>query len=379
MPKPLKLVAANDAFAALVAIAEVIDGKQALFITPPELNGLMPEVHGLPTEVDDSVAVIVESSGSTGVPKRIQLSTAALLSSARASQVRLGGPGQWLLALPINFIAGLQVLVRSHLADTQPVLMNTSVPFTAEGFSRASSLMSGERRYTSLVPTQLERLFEATRSDDFLLEQLKRFDAILVGGQAANAATVSQLRAAGVNLVLTYGMTETAGGCVYDGLPLDGVEVTLGERGLITLAGPMVLHGAITTNDLGEFDSEGRLVVLGRADRVINSGGIKLSLDLVEQWAKSQPGVRDAVALPLENPQYGDTFICWLVVFDPERHHLDTEKAVKELGLPAKFAVWAGLDEVPLLSNGKPDYQSLAEHFASYQNHLREARARGEI
>jgi len=162
-------------------------------------------------------------------------------------------------------------------------------------------------------------------------------------------------------------------------VPLDGVDVTLGERGLITLTGPMVVGGSVTSNDLGELDADGRLVVLGRADRVINSGGIKLSLDLVEQWAKSQPGVRDAVSLPISNPQYGETFICWMVVFDPERHHLDADKAVVELGLPARFAVWATTEEIPMLGNGKPDYQGLAENFAAYQNQLREARARGEI
>ena len=379
MPIPLKLIAANDPFAALVALADVLDGKQALFVTPPEVNGLMPEVHGLPPEVDDHYAAIVESSGSTGVPKRIGLTVENLLSSARATQARLGGPGQWLLALPINYIAGLQVLVRSHLADTQPILMNSSVPFSAEGFGRASSLMTGERRFTSLVPTQLERLAEAVGQDDFLLGQLRSFDAILVGGQAANPATVGRLRELGVKVVVTYGMTETSGGCVYDGVPLDGVEVSLGERGLITLSGPMVVGGSVTTNDLGEIDADGRLSVLGRADRVINSGGIKLSLDLVEQWAKSQPGVRDAVSLPISNPQFGETFICWMVVFDPERHNLDADKAVAELGLPARFAVWATTEEIPLLGNGKPDYQGLAENFAAYQNQLREARARGEI
>jgi O-succinylbenzoic acid--CoA ligase len=379
MPIPLKLIAANDPFVALVALADVLDGKQALFITPPEVNGLMPEVNGLPPEVDDHYAAIVESSGSTGVPKRIGLTVENLLSSARATQVRLGGPGQWLLALPINYIAGFQVLVRSHLADTQPILMNTSVPFSAEGFGRASSLMTGERRFTSLVPTQLERLAEAVKQDDFLLGQLRSFDAVLVGGQAANPATVGRLRELGVKVVVTYGMTETSGGCVYDGVPLDGVEVTLGERGLITLSGPMVVGGSVTTNDLGELDADGSLSVLGRADRVINSGGIKLSLDLVEQWAKSQPGVRDAVSLPISNPQFGETFICWMVVFDPERHNLDAEKAVAELGLPSRFAVWATTEEIPLLGNGKPDYQGLAENFAAYQNQLREARARGEI
>ena len=109
MTKPLKLVAANDPFSALIAVADALAGKVALFVTPPELNGLMPEVHGLPDSVDDSVAFIVETSGSTGTPKRVELSVAAALASAHASAKRLGGSGRWLLGLPINYVAGLNV------------------------------------------------------------------------------------------------------------------------------------------------------------------------------------------------------------------------------------------------------------------------------
>ena len=148
----------------------------------------------------------------------------------------------------------------------------------------------------------------------------------------------------------------------------------------LLFAGPMVVGGSVTTNDLGELDADGRLSVLGRADRVINSGGIKLSLDLVEQWAKSQPGVRDAVALPISNPQYGETFICWMVVFDPERHNLDGRQGGSRTRVAGKVCGSGQPPKrFPLLGNGKPDYQSLAESFAAYPDHLREARARGEI
>ena len=127
MTKQLKLVAANDPFSALLAVADALAGKLALFVTPPETNGLMPEVHGLPDTVDNSVAFIVETSGSTGTPKRVELSNEAALASAHSSAARLGGEGQWLLALPINYIAGLNVLIRSAVAETQPVMLNTSV------------------------------------------------------------------------------------------------------------------------------------------------------------------------------------------------------------------------------------------------------------
>lgn len=382
MTKPLKIVAANDTVSVLLALGEVLAGKQALFVTAPEVNGLMPEVHGLPDQVADDVALIVESSGSTGRPKRIELSTDALLASARASLQRLGGNGQWLLALPANYIAGAQVLIRSLVADTQPVLMNTGVSFTAEAFVRAASLMTGERRYTSVVPTQLNLLAAAAGGDDSVLAALRRFDAILVGGQAPSASTVSFLRELGVNLVVTYGMTETAGGCVYDGLPLDGVEVRIGDTGEIMVGGATLANGIdgwFATADSGQIDESGRLKVLGRRDRVINSGAVKLSLDYVEEWARTQPGVRDAVSLPLQHPKFGDSFICWVVVDDIEAVEIDHNLASVELGLAARTAIWANLPAMPTLPNGKPDLQELQRSFLEHQKQQRDLRDRGEI
>ncbi|MEN9607253.1 MAG: hypothetical protein RL605_1081 [Actinomycetota bacterium] len=367
MTRPLKLVAANDTFAALLAVGEVLAGRQALFVTAPEVNGLMPEVHGLPSDVDDSVAVIVESSGSTGTPKRIELSTEALVASATAAHNRLGGPGQWLLALPINFVAGLNVLVRSLVAETQPILMNATLPFTADGFARAASLMTGERRYTSLVPTQLERLARELPFNDFLLAQLRRFDAILVGGQAVNPATLRDLRAAGVNVVETYGMTETCGGCVYDGKALDGVAVRLADDGSIVIAGPTLCNsaaesGEFVTSDRGEFDADGRLLVLGRADRVIASGGIKLSLDRVEQFAATVVGVTEVAATALADPEWGQR-VGIAYVGSPEVADSIAQSLAETLGPAGKPVRVIRVDKLPKLASGKPDLIATANLF----------------
>ena len=222
--KKLRVCGANDTFGALNLILDVLEGNCAGFISAPEVNGVLPEV-SLPEEVADDVGLIVESSGSTGSPKQIELSVAALRHSATASLARLGGPGQWLLALTPQFIAGVNVLTRSVLSDSQPVIMNTQVPFTTEAFVRGASLMEGERRYTSLVPAQLQRIAAEVDSDAFLFSTLRKFDAILVGGQAADFALVESLRAKGINIILSYGMAETCGGCVYDGVALDGVAI----------------------------------------------------------------------------------------------------------------------------------------------------------
>ncbi len=380
--KPLKVVSANDVVSATIALADVLAEKQAVFVSPPEINGVRPVVEGLPETVDEQVGLIVESSGSTGVPKRIELKTKSILASAQLSLEALGGPGQWLLALPINYIAGLMVLVRSLVGETQPVVMNQAVGFTPEGFARASSLMTGERRYTSLVPTQLNRLAAAAGSDDFVLAQLRRFDAILVGGQAPSRATVELLRELGVKIVETYGMTETCGGCVYDGVPLAGVGVAIMDDGRIAIGGPTIgVPGTsrFVTSDIGEITEDKRLRILGRADRVINSGGIKLALDAVEDWARTQPGILDAAAIAVSNPEFGDSFVCWVSNVPGSSEIINTDAAIAALGLAARTAFWANIEEIPALSNGKPDLQLLRENFIKFQNDVRERRERGEI
>jgi O-succinylbenzoic acid--CoA ligase len=323
----------------------------------------------LPDEVDGAVALIVESSGSSGVPKLIEVDLAPLLASARASLEAIGGPGQWLLALPVNFIAGIQVLVRSILADTQPVMLNPSVAFTPIGFARAASLMTGTRRYSSVVPAQLNRLAAAAVSDDFVLKQLRSFDAILVGGQAPDAASLERLRSLGVRLIVTYGMTETCGGCVYDGVALPGVTLEISPEGLIAIGGETLANGSfkpqLLTNDLGQIHADARLTVLGRADRVINSGGLKLSLDAVEDWARAQPGISDAAAVAIESSVFGQSFVCWVELTNSARESLgmaspvDRQAAVIGLGKAASGASWIEIDSLPRLQNSKPDLQNL--------------------
>ena len=374
MSKPLKVLPSNDPVAALLALGEALENRVAIHLCDHEHNNL-------PGGVGDDVALLVESSGSTGMPKMFELSAAAVLASAKATQEALGGPGQWLLCLPITYIAGIQVLVRSLLADTQPVLTNTSMPFTAEGFARAASLMTGQRRYTSLVPAQLGRLASAAGSDDFVLEQLRKFDAILVGGQAPNPNMVTLLRNLGVNVVITYGSTETAGGCVYNGVALKGVGVGLLEDGRIEISGPTLangIEGEWHSNDLGAFDDQGRLVVLGRADRVIISGGLKLSLDWVEQWVSAHQQVKDVVVLPLEHPQFGQSFLAYVVYRGEDVNPINPDDAVKQFGPAATTAVWAALPEIPMLQNGKPDLESLRRNFMEFQEQMRQGNVEEE-
>ncbi len=357
--KNLKVVPANDTFGALNLMLEVLEGSCAGFISAPEVNGVAPELD-MPSEVDDSIGLIVESSGSTGSPKQIELSVDALKASAEASLARLGGPGQWLMALSPQFIAGANVLIRSVISDTQPVIMNTQVPFTTEAFVRGASLLDGPRRYTSVVPAQLQRIAAEIDSDAFLFSTLRKFDAILVGGQAADFALVEGLRAKGLNIVLSYGMAETSGGCVYDGVPLDGVGIAIRD-GRIEISGPVLangLGGSYLSSDLGEM-VDGRLKVLGRADRVIISGGLKVALERVEEAALEIAGVEEVAACSVQS-EWGES-VGLVYSGSPEASFDQLSQAISQAAKPRKVV---RVESLPRLLSGKPDLIACRELLA---------------
>ena len=206
--------------------------------------------------VADGTAVIVGTSGSTGTPKGVELSADALRHSARASLDRVGArPGErWLCCLPATHVAGLQVLVRSLVSGTDPVLAKR-----ADAQTVAAGAASG-CAHVSLVPTQLQRLLPDTGP----ATPLAGFSSVLLGGAAAPRGLVDAARGAGVPVVTTYGMTETCGGCVYDGLPLDGVRVAIGDDGRIRIGGPVLFtryrpggYGGAGSPPQGEFGGMG--------------------------------------------------------------------------------------------------------------------------
>ncbi|HEX2704961.1 MAG TPA: AMP-binding protein, partial [Candidatus Lustribacter sp.] len=237
----------------LVAVA-VGAGRDALDLLGPldaALRGvgpaLLPHSIGEPAPViaeggladgPGDLALAVGTSGSTGSPKRALLTAANLAASATATYAALGGPGQWVLALPATHIAGLQVLVRSLLAGTTPVTLGSGDGFTAAGFAVAVNALSAGRRYASLVPTQVDRLLRDAPGS----AALAGLDAVLVGGAPAPPALLERAAAAGARVVRTYGMSETAGGCVYDGEPLPCTRIRV-EQGRILVGGATVAHG----------------------------------------------------------------------------------------------------------------------------------------
>lgn len=319
------------------------------------VTGSPRAVHALlePWVAGGGESIAVRTSGSTGEPATIRLSHAAVLASAHAALDRLGGPGQWLSALPATGVGGLQVLVRSIVAGTAPVYVDEH-----PDLATAVATMRGDRRYASLVPTQLFRLIEAGRA-----QVLAELDAVLLGGAAAPRAVLDRATEAGVRIVRTYGMTETSGGCVYDGIPLDGVGLRIEPDGRVAIAGPMLADGLgpwLVTNDLGEI-TDGRLRVLGRADEVAVSGGVNVPLALVESVLRDLPGVRDVVVVAQADAEWGQRVVAF-VVGDLDR--AGAANALAEAGHPRTWTPRrvVTLDALPLLPNGKPDRVRLRDH-----------------
>ena len=324
-------------------------------------------VHGEPGELWETVRswwaapdgpVVIRTSGSTGEAKDVVLSHRALAASAAATLERLGGPGQWLLALPVTGIAGLQVLVRSAVAGVAPVIAGDSI-------GRAVGELTGERAYTSLVPTQLHRL--AAAGD---LGVLRRFDAVLVGGAALDDRLATRCAGEGITLVSTYGMTETSGGCVYDGVPLDGVAFRLAEDGRVLLRGRVLFNGYadglrpldggwFRTDDIGRIEDDGRLVVLGRADDVVLSGGVNVALPAVTRALVDLPGVTDAVAVGVPDDEWGTRVVA--VVVATQRPLLAAVRDHVSATLPRTWAPRAVLavPALPVLPGGKLDRLTL--------------------
>jgi O-succinylbenzoic acid--CoA ligase len=317
--------------------------------------------------VAEGTAVVVATSGSTGVPKGVELSAAALLYSARASLARIGArPGErWLCCLPATYIAGLQVLVRSLVSGTDPVLADRA---------DARTVAASGCVHVSLVPTQLRRLLDIDISiSQDLSHPLAGFRSVLLGGAAAPAGLLAAARAAGVPVVTTYGMTETCGGCVYDGVSLDGVQVRIGDDESIWIGGPVLFSGYLggarapgdgwlRTNDLGRTDTAGRLVVRGRADDVINTGGALVVPGEVAAVLLACPGVRDAAVLGEPDPEWGERVVAVVVPTDPadpptlELLRLHVQERLPRYAAPSRVAV---VDALPMLSSGKHDLPRL--------------------
>jgi len=363
------------------ALAEALSGGAAVLPVPAAEHERL--VVAAEPDVESGAAALVATSGSAGEPKLVELPAAALTVSAEATHERLGGAGRWLLALPVRHIAGLQVLVRSALAGIDPVVLDLRRGFRAGAFTDAAGAVLSQRgpRYTALVPTQLTRLLDAGGT---ALDALRGFDAVLIGGAASPPALIDRARQAGARVITTYGMTETAGGCVYDGRALGGVRVRVDAQQRIHIGGPTLATGYrlrpeltaatftggwVSTGDFGRVHEDGTLDVLGRGDDVIITGGEKVPAELVKRAIEASPAVIESCVVGLADPYWGQLVAAAVVAAPacvPDVGEL--RASVRELAGPA--AVPKLIEFVPRLPRhgiGKVDREAVRRYLAERQ------------
>ncbi|HEY3563265.1 MAG TPA: o-succinylbenzoate--CoA ligase [Kribbella sp.] len=353
--------------AVLSALSDVLDGGGTPFAPVPEDAVGAARVHQAaePDEpVEDGCAVVLTTSGSSGEPKGVLLSREALLASATATHDRLGGPGQWLLPMKPYFVGGLQILTRSLVAGTTPVLLKDS-------FTEAARQLTGVRRYTAMVPTQLARYLETD------LDALRSFDAIIIGGASTPEPLKLKARTAGVTAIPAYGMTETGSGCVYAGVPLDGTSVDLDDGRILIkgntlfsgyrlrpeLTAKVLKDGWFRTQDRGEI-VDGRLRVVGRVDDVVISGGVNVTLTTVQARLLEHPQLADAIVLGVPDPEWGTKVVAFVVV-EPGASAAGRDD-LRDFVSQTLPRTWAPRDVVrlqalPMLASGKVDRQRLLE------------------
>lgn len=311
--------------------------------------------------VDANIAVVIPTSGSTGNAKEVALSADAIIASARAAHQYLGAQQgeQWSLLLPINHIAGVNVLVRSLELGSRLLDCRSSAPATPAEF-------------TSVVPTQL---FRALNGDDQLLAHLTEARAVLVGGAATPVPLMAAAISRNINIVTTYGMSEMSGGCIYNNEPLTGVDARVDQHGVIVLRGPMRASTYLgdesawrkttdgewfVTSDIGEF-RDGKLFVHGRVDDQIISGGEKISLSLIERELCAKFQNQSFMTFPLPSLEWGTTLG---LASDGELDRDEIKSHLREKfgahAVPKEFLASVGL---PYTSIGKPDRPRLRAIF----------------
>ncbi|MEI8261598.1 MAG: AMP-binding protein [Actinomycetes bacterium] len=333
---------------------------------------VLPDDPDRPLE-DDRVAVVACTSGSTGNPQGVLLTTAQL--TAMSHVVNNGDP-VWVIAIPVTSIGGLNVLVRSLATTHDPVSVRSlggAAPFTADVFADAvdSAYAQHDDVRVSIVPAQLARLLDDARGT----EALRMCSHVLVGAAATRPDLHERALGSGVRITTTYGSTETSGGCVFDGTPLRGVTVRgTDQPGQLVIDGPCVALGyrlqpeltrarftsaGFLTPDLGTV-IDGRVTVLGRVDDVVIIKGVNVSASAVEHAAAAATGVRGAAAV------VGGADDPWIGVFvEHSGEGLDvadvSQAVIDRLGAAARPRWVRLVDTLPHLPNGKVDRQLLIQ------------------
>jgi O-succinylbenzoic acid--CoA ligase len=359
------------------------------FVVAQTLEALRPDNPNHPLESND-IAIVSATSGSTGTPRGVLLSQQALSASATAFGNRFGTNNRWVVSMPVHRIAGIMVLVRSWYHNS-PFEIDPSVggarQFEVAAFAATTmravreSNKDGRALMVSLVPTQIARLIE---SGSVGIEALQSYDLVLSGAAATPQPMLNKMRELGIKVSISYGMTETCGGCVFDGRPLDGVNISLGtkddvEPGRVTISGAVAasgyrlrpdldavsfISGQVQTHDVGKLDSSGLLHILGRLDDVVTVGGVNVALSAVESLIRHHPAIEDVAVIDLQDELWGSIPIAYVVT----RNHVSNPSSliseiqgtirdqISRAAVPRTVQLVTSL---PMLDSGKIDRISL--------------------
>ena len=332
-------------------VSRMLDGGPALWLA----DGPAPR---LPR----GVGAVVQTSGTTGLARRVVLSREALRAAARAARERVGGDLTWHLALPGRYVAGLMVQVRSAVAGRRAPV----VPTDLEGLAP-----TGDGDAIGLVPTQLHRAL----GDAAVTQRLRAFDLILLGGAPLGAGLRERARDAGLAVVESYGMSETSGGVVWDGKPLPGVWIGLCD-GRVSIGGPTLFdgylddpaataeameEGTLLTHDRGRWEG-GRLVITGRVDDVVISGGV--NVDLAEVRAAAARIDPETAVLAVPDAEWGTRVVLFAPGGDLAGWREALAGALPRTWLPRQLVG----TPIPRTPGGKPDREALSGLIAG-ENH----------
>ena len=332
-------------------VSRMLDGGPALWLA----DGPAPR---LPR----GVGAVVQTSGTTGSARRVVLSRDALRAAAGAARERVGGDLTWHLALPGRYVAGLMVQVRSAVAGRRAPV----VPTDLEGLAP-----TGDGDAISLVPTQLHRAL----GDAAVTQRLRAFDLILLGGAPLGAGLRERAGDAGLAVVESYGMSETSGGVVWDGKPLPGVWIGLCD-GRVSIGGPTLFdgylddpaataeameEGTLLTHDRGRWEG-GRLVITGRVDDVVISGGV--NVDLAEVRAAAARIDPETAVLAVPDAEWGTRVVLFAPGGDLAGWREALAGALPRTWLPRQLVG----TPIPRTPGGKPDREALSGLIAG-ENH----------
>lgn len=369
------------------AIAPMPDGPAPLVSLLRD--AIKPDDASFPLE-NNEIALVAATSGSTGQPRGVLITRNALTTSANAFAQRFGHDARWVLSVPAHRIAGLMVMVRAHVLGN-PFEVDPSIggfkPFNAATFAattlaaKRKSDIDGRPLMVSLVPTQIARLIEAGSVG---IEALQSYAVVLSGAAATPQPLLEKLRAYGINVSISYGMTETCGGCVFDGRPLEGVNISLGtkddvEPGRISISGPVVaagyrlrpdlnavtfIDGCLVTHDVGKLDAQNLLHVLGRLDDVVTVGGVNVALSAVEALIRHHPDIEDVAVIDVVDDLWGSLPMAYVVLRNQQTDTQSLSFAIQEaiaqrIGRAATPRTIHFVESLPMLDSGKVDRLNL--------------------